>query len=36
MKPVGDLFRLWRALTGSLGVETAAIPAYDFYLRMTP
>jgi hypothetical protein len=36
MKPVGDLFRLRRSLSGGLGVETAAIPAYDFHLRMTP
>ena len=33
---VGDLFRLRRSLSGGLGVETAAIPAYDFHLRMTP
>jgi len=36
MKPVGDLFRLRRSLSGGLGVETAAIPAYDLHLRMTP
>ncbi|HBU14899.1 MAG TPA: hypothetical protein DEF16_08825 [Gemmobacter sp.] len=36
MKPVGDLFRLRRALSSGLGVETAAILAYDFHLRMTP
>ena len=36
MKPVGDLFRLRRSFSGGLGVETAAIPAYDFHLRMTP
>lgn len=35
MKSVGDLFRLRRSLSGGLGVETAAIPAYDLHLRMT-
>ncbi len=35
MKPIRDLLGLRRALSGGLGVETAAIPAYDFHLRMT-
>jgi len=35
MKPVGDLFRLRRALPGSLGVETAAISADHFHLGMS-
>ena len=36
MKPVGDLFRLRRSLSGGLRVATAAIPAYDLHLGMTP
>lgn len=35
MEPVGDLFRLRRALPGSLGVETAAISADHFHLGMS-
>ena len=36
MKPVCDLFGLRRSLSSGLGVETAAIPAYDLHLRTTP
>lgn len=34
MEPVCDLCCLWRALTGSLSVETAAIPADHLHLGM--
>ena len=33
MKPIGHLFGLRRALSGSLGIETAAITADDLYRR---
>jgi hypothetical protein len=35
MEPVGNLFRLRRALPGSLGIETAAISADHFHLGMS-
>jgi hypothetical protein len=36
VEPIRDLYRLWRALTGSLSVETATIPADHLNLGMTP
>ena len=36
MKPIDDLFGLRRRLSHGFGVETAAIPGYDFHFRMTP
>ena len=35
VEPIGDLLGLRRSLSSGLGVETAAITAYDFHFRMT-